>query len=291
MKSFFHLLCLLSLITHGLAKTPFRRAEFSAVKSNKNVVIGSAIHPWNAPTKSSFDTALQLCGGACNDSNPALFFKVALSSALETATMLGLIVGANKLSEKVQVLPDLFGLPLLQWLSLVAVIFASSFFGSIVDGGLSAATNQLLDPNQIPGDPDWYATLIKPSWNPPGWVFPIMWLLVSKPTQLVAISLILKKAKSVASEADMVTKLPIEILAIYCAHLSLGDAWNKVFFGLQCTGRGAAVITAFFGLLLTSAYLFYTIDPAAGKFMLPTCGWVLIAFSLNWNIHLNNKNK
>jgi tryptophan-rich sensory protein len=66
------------------------------------------------------------------------------------------------------------------------------------------------------------------------------------------------------------------------------QAWNKVFFGLQCTGRGAAVISFFFALLLASTYLFYTVDPIAGYYMLPTCCWVAVATALNWNIYLSN---
>jgi benzodiazapine receptor len=288
MKSLLHFLCAFALVTQGVIASTFGPTKMMANRKN-HLVKDIVTQPQKAPSVSLFDTNLQLRGGACSDSNPALFFKVALSAALETATMLGLIVGSKKVSEKVQFLPSLLGLPLLQWVSLFAIIFASSFFGSIVDGGLSAATNQVLDPNVVPGDSDWFANLAKPSWNPPGWVFPIMWLIVSKPTQLVAVSKILKKAATVASDSDTTTKLPLPILAVYCAHLALGDAWNKVFFGLQCPGRGVAVITTFFGLLLTSAYLFYCVDPLAGKFMLPTCGWVFVAASLNWSIYLKNK--
>jgi translocator protein len=172
----------------------------------------------------------------------------------------------------------LLGLPLSQWLSLLFVVFGSSFLGSFLDGGMNVATQQALDPNVVPGDPNWYAKLKKPAWNPPGFVFPIMWLLVSKPTQALALSKLLKSR-------DV---MPWKTLAVYSAHLSLGDAWNKVFFGYQCTGKGAAVITVFFGALLTSAYLFFGVDPAAGKLLLPTCGWVFIASCLNWNIFLQN---
>jgi benzodiazapine receptor len=291
MKLFVRLLCFSTLITQGFAATPFRPAEAASPRDNPNSlkIRPKVRQPWAASTKSTVDTATQLRGGACNDSDPTLFLKIGINAALETATMVGILVGSKRLSEKVQLFPDLSGLPVVQWLSLFVIIFGSSFLGSIVDGGISTATNQVLDPGMVPGDPDWYAKLVKPSWNPPGWVFPIMWLIVSKPTQLIAVSKILKKAAAVASDTDAVTKLPISVLALYCAHLSLGDAWNKVFFGLQCTGRAAAVVTAFFGLLLTSAYVFYTIDPSAGLFMLPTCGWVLVASALNWNIYLNNK--
>jgi tryptophan-rich sensory protein len=79
------------------------------------------------------------------------------------------------------------------------------------------------------------------------------------------------------------------VLAVYCTHLALGDAWNDVFFGYQRIGLGAIVISVFFGFLLTSAKLFWDIDPVAGKLMLPTCGWVFIASSLNLSIFAKNK--
>jgi benzodiazapine receptor len=241
----------------------------------------------------SFDApvyaGLAIRGGACGDSDPALFVKIAINAIVETGAMLGVLVGTQKLAEKVQIFPTLAGLPLIQWIGLFTIIFASSLIGSIVSGGLNVASNQVLDPNVVPGDSEWYSKLIKPSWNPPGWLFPIMWLVVSKPTQMIAVSRILKKAMSVSSDVDTATELPLPILAIYCAHLSLGDAWNKVFFGLQCIGWGTAVITTFFGMLLTSAYVFYQVDPSAGLYLLPTCGWVLVASALNWNIYLKNK--
>ena len=180
-------------------------------------------------------------------------------------------------------LPSIYGLNVVQWASFVLVIFASSFIGSFVDGGLSAATNQVLDPDVVPGDPDWYANLNRPRWEPPGWVFPIMWLIVSKPTQLVAVGRMFGAGSGAVSGGPNWAAL-----AVYCSHLSLGDAWNKVFFGFQCPGRGAAIITAFFGLLLTSAGLFWNVDEVAGRFMLPTCAWVSVATALNWSNYLRN---
>jgi len=233
-----------------------------------------------------------LRGGGCSDSNPALFAKIGISAAAETAAMLGILIGTHRLATKIQILPSIFGLPMIQWLGLLVIIFASSFLGSLVEGGLSVATNQVLDPSMVPGDPEWYSNLSKPSWNPPGWLFPIMWLIVSKPTQLIAVSRLLKMSIVAATDVDPVAlgdSLPLPLLAIYCAHLSLGDAWNKVFFGLQCTGRGAATITVFYALLLASALLFYQSDPVAGLFLLPTCCWVTVATALNWSIYLKNR--
>ena len=281
---------LLCLPTHSVAgRAPFEVASLTGSRSRQNGVkfdpflLKPSDLSFPSERTNSLSAALRCRGGACQDSNPALFFKVGFSAAMETGLMVGLIVGSKKLSEQFS-LPKLFGLSASTWLSLFLVIFASSFFGSIVDGTMSAATNQVLSPNMTPGDPNWYTNLVKPSWNPPGWLFPIMWLIVSKPTQLLAVSRILKSDPTAGSKP-----IPLELLIAYCAHLSLGDAWNKVFFGLQCTGRGAAVITVFYGLLLATAYLFYSVDPTAGKLMLPTCGWVTIATALNWNIYLTNK--
>lgn len=241
--------------------------------------------PKRSPTNSlaqAVEGVLELRSGACRDSNPVLFAKIAVNAAVETCAMLGILVGTQALGETTtvtKIIPSLAGISILQWVGLFVIIFASSLIGSIVGGGISVATNQVLDPNIVPGDAGWYDKLKKPRWNPPGWLFPIMWLIVSKPTQMLALSRILKKE----------TKLPLPILAVYCAHLALGDAWNQVFFGMQCVGRGAAVITAFFALLLTSAYAFSQVDSSAGLLLLPTCGWVLVATSLNWSIYFANK--
>jgi len=327
MKIVIAVLCFVSLVPQGLAKTHTfflkKNLVYSSIRGHADEERMFGINPARtsrsshrddkklshdntivkAKKSSSSSLITTKCrGGACKDSDPALFLKIALSAATECAILLGVIVGSTKVAESSRIpqglIPDVFGLSLIQLIGLVAVIFAPSFFGAIVDGGLSAATNQVLAPNMTPGDPDWFVNLKKPVWNPPGWLFPIMWLIVSKPTQLVAVAKILKKsaiASTIAaaeSEGSLSTiELPIGILAVYCAQLSIGDAWNKVFFELQCPGRGAAVITAFLGTLLTSAYLFFTADEVAGKFMLPTCGWVLIATALNWSIYLLNKNE
>lgn len=116
-----------------------------------------------------------------------------------------------------------------------------------------------------------------------GWLFPIMWLVVSKPTQYMAVS------KLLAADAATPPRKELSIaLLAYCTHLSLGDAWNKVFFGLECTGRGLAVIVAFWSVLWLSAYLFLRVDKMAGLLLLPTCLWVTVAAALNWSIYILN---
>ena len=115
-----------------------------------------------------------------------------------------------------------------------------------------------------------------------------MWLVVSKPTQFAAVWRLI--IASLSKKDGSPSIISAQLLA-YCAHLSLGDAWNKVFFGTESTARGLVVICAFWSVLWLSAYLFYRADPYAGLLLLPTCLWVTVATSLNWSIYLLNGEK
>jgi tryptophan-rich sensory protein len=221
------------------------------------------------------------------ETNQEIVIKTAVLAALEAGGLLGVIACSNVVAptvndwlSKLHIPSSINGLSVIQWIALIFVIFSSNTMKSWVSGSISTATNQPLKPDKVPGDQAWYTNLKKPWFNPPGWVFPIMWLIVSKPTQLVAVSKIVKSD---------VAKKYWPVLAVYCTHLSLGDAWNEVFFGSQRIGLGVAVIYTFFGLLLTSAALFFGIDETAGKLMLPTCAWVLVATCLNLSIYIQNK--
>lgn len=226
-------------------------------------------------------------GPICPESNKELFVKTLLNAMLEAAGLLAFLAGSaavaptvNEWVDKLNIPSSINGLSIIQWIACIFVIFSSSTVKTWIQGSVSAATSQSLKPNVVPGDEEWYANLKKPWFNPPGWAFPIMWLIVSKPTQLIAVSKILKSGSSS-------TYWPV--LATYCFHLALGDAWNEVFFGCQRIGLGAIVISTFFGFLLASAKLFSDVDESAGMFLLPTCAWVFVATCLNLSIYAKNK--
>ena len=234
---------------------------------------------------------------SCGDSDLSLALKVGVSSFAEAAGLLAVLWGAERLSseEGEQAAPAAFsfllratvgGLSALQWISLFVTVFCSSAVKSLIDGGVGAASRQALRPDAVPGDEAWYGSLSKPPWNPPGWLFPIMWLVVSKPTQFWAVGRVLRQGREV-SGSSAATYWPA--LAVYCLHLSLGDAWNQVFFGCQRIHLGAVVILAFWSLLAASCVLLGSVDRTAGFLLLPTLGWVTVASALNWEIYRLNK--
>ena len=235
------------------------------------------------------EAVLRPRGGA---SSLTTLTHAALGAVFEAGALLGVVKaaralppGASEVIAKLKILPGdtVKGLPAAEWFAWCVIIFGSSAVGAVVDGSLRAATNQILMPTRVAGEQGWYASLDKPRWEPPGYVFPVMWLLVSKPTQLLAVA---KVCSSVTSEGEEAAPLPwVPQLAAYCLHLALGDAWNKVFFGQQKVAAGALMITVFYGALLASAYLFSLVDPMAGLLMVPTCLWVTIAAALNWSIY------
>ena len=121
-----------------------------------------------------------------------------------------------------------------------------------------------------------------------------MWLIVSKPTQFAAVWRLVNychdnknRPTTTTCNDDATMGLSIPLLA-YSIHLSLGDAWNKVFFGTESTGRGLGVISAFWTVLWSTAYLFYRVDIISGLLLLPTCLWVTVAALLNLSIYRLN---
>ena len=222
LKTLSLLSCMLSQGDNAFFYRVKNRSSINIVSSNMDKNEHLSTTAWRSvPKHSSIVEAIALRGGARSDSTPALFGKVASSAGVEAFLMYNILSFGVQLNTSA-----VSGKRYLQAALILMVVFGSSYFGQLIDNGMSAATKQVMAPNEIPGDADWYANLKKPSWNPPGWLFPIMWLIVSKPSQFVAVW----KLMTSGEEKDFM--LPF---AMYCTHLSIGDAWNKVFFGLVST--------------------------------------------------------
>ena len=127
-------------------------------------------------------------------------------------------------------------------------------------------------PCHTPNNPTWYATLAKPTWNPPNWIFGPVWtaLYIS---MAVAAWLVWRKGG--------LWQWP---LALFAVQLALNAAWSWLFFGFHMPGAAFVEIVALLAAIVATTIAFWPKSMAAGILMLPYLGWVAFASVLNFTI-------
>ena len=127
--------------------------------------------------------------------------------------------------------------------------------------------------------PNWYATLAKPEFSPPNWVFAPVWISLYT---LMGISLYLvwdkRKKKKDTTPA----------LLVFFAQLVLNTIWSIVFFGLQSPFYAFILIIFLWVLIAGSIYFFYRISKTAAYLLIPYLLWVSFAAILNYYIWVLN---
>lgn len=122
----------------------------------------------------------------------------------------------------------------------------------------------------------WYMSLNKAPWTPPGWVFGAAWTLI-----MVCFSIYLSFLFSIRNSKF--------VIAIYVLAVILNVSWNYFFFNQQLATLGLANIIL---LTLVIAYLFISFgDEKLSKMkylLLPYIIWLCIATSLNAYVVINN---
>lgn len=120
--------------------------------------------------------------------------------------------------------------------------------------------------------PTWYATLNKPFFSPPNWIFGPVWTTLYI---LMGISLYL-----------VWKKRPIPM--VFWVQLTLNAVWSIFFFGLKNPKLAFVdVIALWIGIFLTIK-AFYKINKPAGNLLLPYIAWVSFASLLNLAIIILN---
>jgi benzodiazapine receptor len=117
----------------------------------------------------------------------------------------------------------------------------------------------------------WYDALQKPSFQPPGAAFGIVWP-------------ILYACLGVA--AAMIHALPASdqkrrALTLFYAQLVLNFLWSPIFFGLHDMRSALIVIIVMIALSAGAAGQFYRLRSAAGYLMMPYLAWLVFAATLN----------
>lgn len=127
----------------------------------------------------------------------------------------------------------------------------------------------------------WYPTLVKPSFNPPNWIFAPVWSMLYI---MMGISAGLVW-NHVEFEKDTVKKA----LVLFAIQLALNALWSILFFGLK-NPLLALIEIILLWLMIYETYLkFSKIDKIASYLMLPYLAWVSFAAVLNASLWWLNK--
>jgi translocator protein len=127
--------------------------------------------------------------------------------------------------------------------------------------------------------PTWYASLIKPSFNPPNWVFGPVWTLLY---------LMMGVALSIVVWDGLGRRWVKTAVIAFIAQLFLNGLWSYVFFGLKSPGLAFLDIIALWASIMLTMAAFFRVSEMAGTLLVPYFAWVTFAAVLNGAIwHLN----
>jgi len=124
----------------------------------------------------------------------------------------------------------------------------------------------------------WYPTLVKPSFNPPNWIFGPVWTLLFI---LMGVSFYLVWNKSFGKE-------PKKLVGIYALQLVLNLLWSVFFFGWQNPALALGEIGVLWVAIAVNAFWFHRVSRLAGNLLIPYLLWVSFATVLNSAIVILN---
>ena len=126
----------------------------------------------------------------------------------------------------------------------------------------------------------WYPTLIKPSFNPPGWIFGPVW---------TALYIMMGVAAFLVWREGLDTEGVKLALTLFAIQLFLNGLWSVLFFGMQAPGWALIEIGALWLAIVVTLVLFWRVSPTAGMLLLPYWAWVSFATVLNASLWWLNR--
>ena len=121
------------------------------------------------------------------------------------------------------------------------------------------------------GPGEWYGTLKKPSWNPPGWVFGPVWTALYT-TMAVAAWLVWRQGG---------WGKQCKALFIFLVQLALNALWTPLFFGFHRPGVAFAEIVLLWLAIAATLKAFRPVSRVAAWLIVPYLAWVSFAAALN----------
>ena len=120
----------------------------------------------------------------------------------------------------------------------------------------------------------WYAPMVKPSWNPPNWIFGPVWSALYF-CMAVAAWLVWRQEGLVAA------KLPLTLFGI---QLVLNVLWSCIFFRIERPGFAFIEVLLLWAAITGTMVTFWERSMIAGLLFVPYLAWVSFASVLNFTI-------
>jgi len=127
----------------------------------------------------------------------------------------------------------------------------------------------------------WYPTLVKPSFNPPNWIFAPVWTILYI-MMGVAGGMVWNR---IEQDTEMVKKA----FTFFIIQLALNAIWSLLFFYLHNPFLALIEIVLLWLLIFETYTQFKKIDKVAGMLLVPYLAWVSFAMVLNGSIWWLNR--
>ena len=131
------------------------------------------------------------------------------------------------------------------------------------------------------GITDWYPLLIKPSFNPPNWIFAPVWTILYIMMGVAG--------GMVWNRLEMEEEKVKKAFKFFVFQLGLNVLWSFLFFNLHNPLLALIEIVLLWLMILETYTLFKKIDKVAGMLLLPYLAWVAFATLLNGSIWWLNR--
>lgn len=119
-----------------------------------------------------------------------------------------------------------------------------------------------------------YQEMYHPPLSPPGWVFPVVWLILYTLMGIAAYRIYMKNPKA-------------EVLKLYLIQLAVNFLWPIFFFNLGWQLFAAVWLLLLWYLVFVMIKEFARIDEGAARLMIPYLLWLTFAAYLNIVIALH----
>ncbi|NMB82989.1 MAG: tryptophan-rich sensory protein [Ignavibacteria bacterium] len=126
--------------------------------------------------------------------------------------------------------------------------------------------------------PNWYASLNRPSFSPPNWVFGPVWTSLYI---LLGFSFFLVWKENPSKHRNLA-------IIVFAVQMFLNFAWSFIFFYFNMIGIALLEIILLWINIVFMIYLFYKIKPLAAYLNIPYLLWVSFATILNAGYYFLN---